>query len=168
MAIVNSHRARRLIISALFFCLAGCAATPQKFPIPIVRTHLEDSNNKAEHDEVQVANGIVVEFYPSQKLQRRINYRFPAGGIIDMTCRDFTDPCRDWAMRITGFKPGHMPIGFIYLPEGNYLLLQTDDPKLRVIKNAETEQTIGYWVTTEQFIGVVGSYQQALAMENLR
>src|SRR5215831_4629970 len=124
--------ARRLIISALFFCLAGCAAAPpqQLQPHQFLTVHLEDSDNKAAHDEIQVPGGLIVEDYPDRISPRRIYFRYPQGGIMDLTCRNFSNnPCRDWTMRITGFKSDHMPKGFdIFLPEGTYLLLNTDDP----------------------------------------
>lgn len=160
--------ARRIIISALFFCLASCAAAPQH-PVPELTAHLHDSENNAEHDEIRVAGGLVVEEYPSRKNPRRIYYRFPQGGIMDLTCQAIdSDPCSEWSMRITGFRSDHMPAPFlnIRLPEGIYLLLLTDNPHISVIKNADTEQTVGYWVTNKDVIWIVGSYKQALAMED--
>jgi len=174
VAIVNPG-ARRLIISALFFCLACAAAPPpeqqQQHQPQFLTVHLEDSDNKAAHDEIQIPGGLVVEDYPDRISPRRVYFRYPQGGIMDLTCRDFSNnPCRDWTMRITGFKSDHMPKGFnIFLPEGTYLLLNTDDPHLQVIKTADTQVTMGYWVTqVDGFIHIVGTYQQALAMEGPR
>ena len=160
--------ARRLTISALFFCLA-CSGPPQQLhPVPELTTHLGDSENKAEHDEIQIAGGLIVEEYPNRNSPRRIYYRFPQGGIIDQTCSDMTT-CREWTMKITGFKPGHMPGGFsVFLPEGIYLFVFTDDPHLQLIKNPDTDATVAYWVRNRDYVWVTGSYKQAMAMKDPR
>jgi hypothetical protein len=126
-----------------------------------------NSASRPEHDEVDVAGGLVVEMYPNRNYPHRIYYRFPEGGIMDLTCKQPYYPCPEWFAKITGFRPGHMPRPFlnIKLPEGEYLIIQTDDPRLQVIKNADTAATVGYWVTNKDFFWIIGSYQEAQAME---
>jgi hypothetical protein len=149
--------------------LVGCASTPayhQQWTE--VTSHLPDTDIKGEHDSVETADGIKTDFYPNRKMAQQIVYRFPQGGMIDTVCVTHSYPCGNWSMRITGFRPGHMPAGWMNIPEGTYTLTPTSDPYVEVMKN-EDQLTVGYWAVNRhgRGAGVVRTYPEAQTVTNL-
>jgi len=135
---------------------AGCAARlpapppPRSSPVRLV-THLEDSQDQAEHDEIVGTDGVIMEAYPTRSMPQRVIYRYPQGGMID---RRLMTP-REWTLNVTGFHAGHMPPSFYIpdFPEGHYTLTQTDQPHIWVIKTVEGQHTVAYWGITPNWEG---------------
>jgi hypothetical protein len=156
------------LLAALWVC--GCASQPAYHrQWTEVTSHLPDADSKAEHDDVESADGIKTEYYPNRQTPQRITYRFPHGGIIDSRCLTGELHCRHWEMKVTGFRPGYQPPGFrIDMAEGIYTLTATDDPWVAVMKN-EDQMTVGYWATNRhgRGVGVVRTYPEAQTVTNL-
>lgn len=143
------------------FLLTSCASTRQ------VTTHLEDAQGVPAHDEQQGA-GMTIEYFPNQSAPDRISTRFDAGGMLDAICDSQARPCTQWKFKATGFRQDHLPKGWlIALPEGTYTLTGTDDPNIAVLKDANTQQTVAYWVNNKNGHGtrIVGNLKDAEAAE---
>lgn len=150
--------------------LAGCASTTtaSQKQWTEVTTHLPDVEGKAEHDEVQNAEGTTTEYYPNRQTPQRITYRFPQGGFIEVRCLTGELHCRHWEMKVIGFRPGVPPAGFhVYLAEGVYTLTATEDPWVEVVKNQD-QLTIGYWVSNRhgQGAAMVKTYAEAVSLRD--
>lgn len=146
------------------FLLTSCAAQQQQSLI----THLEDAPGLPEHDEEQVA-GQTIQYFPSKTSPDRVSTRYDGGGMLDAVCDSPAhNPCTQWKFKATGFRQDHLPKGWsVALPEGTYTLTGSDDPNIAVLKDANSQQTIAYWVNNPNGHGtwIVGNLTDAKAAE---
>lgn len=99
--------------------------------------HLEMSGGESQHDEVVYPSGDVIDVYPDHVTPVEVIVRKANGGKIDAICLGGT--CKDVRLTIRGSK---------VLPDGSYQLLQTDDPKLMMVRDSEGAVIIGYLVSS--------------------
>jgi hypothetical protein len=153
------------LVAAGVLMLCACA-TPQPhayWPTPVI-THLQDTDDKAEHDETRGFAGTVVESYPNVRTPQRVITRYPNGGMLEFR---LVVPGQ-WAIKATGFRKYHMPVGWLIpeLPDGSYTLTWTNYPGISVLKTAEGQYTVAYFSVAAggQAQRIVPTIQQALAV----
>jgi len=120
------------VVFALCFCLSSCAEAAKPATV-----HLEMTAGESEHDEMVYPTGDVIDIYPDHVTPHEVIVRKANGGKIDAIC--LGGNCRNVRLQIRGSK---------ILSDGSYQLLQTDDPKLMMVRDGEGELTLGYLVTT--------------------
>lgn len=91
---------------------------------------------ESEHDEVVYPTGDVIDVYPDHVTPHEVIVRKANGGKIDAIC--LGENCKDVRLQISGSK---------VLADGSYQLLQTDDPKLMMVRDSEGTAILGYLVT---------------------
>jgi hypothetical protein len=91
---------------------------------------------ESEHDEIVYPSGDVIDVYPDHVTPHEVTVRKANGGRIDAIC--LGGNCKNVRLQISGSK---------VLPDGSYQLLQTDDPKLMMVRDSEGDSTLGYLVT---------------------
>jgi len=94
------------------------------------------SGAESEHDEIVYPSGDVIDVYPDHVTPHEVIVRKANGGKIDAIC--LGEGCRNVRLQISGSK---------ILSDGSYQLLQTDDPKLMMVRDSEGDSTLGYLVT---------------------
>ena len=98
--------------------------------------HVEMRAGESEHDEVVYPSGDVIDVYPDHVTPHEVIVRKANGGKIDAIC--LGDNCKNVRLQISGSK---------VLQDGSYELLQTDDPKLMMVRDSEGASIMGYLVT---------------------
>jgi hypothetical protein len=122
-------RAARLLVRVgLVVALTGCAAQRPQI------MHLEQLGSEPEHDEVLVSDK-VVDIYPNIHAPHRMISRKNDGCVEDFTCLNGT--CTD--------KEGPI-IGCSQVPNGEYRITVTDDPRIAVIRETDTGTVVKYTV----------------------
>jgi hypothetical protein len=117
---------------ALCFWISSCAEAAKPATV-----HLEMNAGESEHDEMVYPTGDVIDIYPDHVTPHEVIVRKSNGGKIDAIC--LGGNCKSVRLQIRGSK---------ILSDGSYQLLQTDDPKLMMVRDGEGELTLGYLVTT--------------------
>lgn len=123
----------RYFAAMLSFCflISSCGEVAKPATV-----HLEMSAGESEHDEIVSPSGDVIDVYPDHVTPHEVIVRKANGGRIDAIC--LSENCRNVRLQISGSK---------VLPDGSYQLLQTDDPKLMMVRDIEGASVIGYLVT---------------------
>jgi hypothetical protein len=116
---------------ALCFGVSSCAEAAKPATV-----HLEMSAGGSEHDEMVYPSGDVIDIYPDHVTPHEVIVRKANGGKIDAIC--LGENCKNVRLQIRGSR---------VLSDGSYQLLQTDDPKLMMVRDGEGESTLGYLVT---------------------
>ena len=98
--------------------------------------HIDLANGESEHDEAVYPNGNIIDVYPDHVTPHVVIVRKANGGRIDAIC--LGQNCKNVRLQISGSK---------LLSDGSYQLLQTDDPKLMMVRDGEGTSTLGYLVT---------------------
>ena len=119
---------RFLVCAALLVPLTGC--TTQRPQI----MHLEQLGHEPEHDEIIVADK-VIDIYPNSHTPHRIVARQKDGCVEDFTC--LNSACSD--------EEGPV-VGCSQLPNGAYRVTATDDPRIAVIRDRDTDALVKYTV----------------------
>jgi hypothetical protein len=116
---------------ALCFWISSCAEAAKPATV-----HLEMSAGESEHDEMAYPSGDLIDIYPDHVTPHEVIVRKANGGKIDAIC--LGENCKNVRLQISGSK---------ILSDGSYQLLQTDDPKLMMVRDSEGDSTLGYLVT---------------------
>ncbi len=118
------------IATAATFLLSACTPSSQA-----VSLHMAGTQREPEHDEVESPE-YVAQYYPNRTSPNEVIFRYKKGGMADVTCinRD-GNACTQFKVKV---------IGIPAMPEGIYQFVQSDDPKIVVVKNEEGTQTLGY------------------------
>ena len=116
------------IALSLVFLLTSCSAQSIK-PTTV---HIEASPNQLEHDETITAEG-VTEFYPSKASPHEMIFTGQSGATSDATCID--NSCLNLILKVRNSA--------IY-PDGTLRVLQTDDPNIFMVRDAEGTTILGY------------------------
>lgn len=123
----------RFLVGALALCflVSSCAeaATP-------ATVHVEMIGGESEHDEVVYPSGDIIDVYPDHVTPHEVIVRKANGGKIVAVC--LGDGCKNVRLQISGSQ---------LLSDGSYQLLQTDDPKLMMVRAGEGTSILGYLVT---------------------
>jgi hypothetical protein len=123
----------RFLVGALSVCFLVSSCGEVAKPATV---HLEMSGGESEHDEIVYPSGDVIDVYPDHATPHEVIVRKANGGKIDAIC--LGQNCKDVRLQISGSK---------VLADGSYQLLQTDDPKLMMVRDSEGTSIIGYLVT---------------------
>jgi hypothetical protein len=115
------------------FCLLLSSCAQAGRPATV---HLEMAAGNSEHDETVYPSGDVIDVYPDRVTPHQVIARKANGGKIDAICLNTS--CSNVHLQITGSK---------VFADGAYQLLQTDDPKLMMVRDGEGTQTLGYLAT---------------------
>jgi hypothetical protein len=123
----------RYLVRALSLCflLSSCGEVAKPATV-----HIEMNGAESEHDEVVYPTGDVIDVYPDHVTPHEVIVRKANGGKIDAIC--LGENCKDVRLQISGSK---------VLADGSYQLLQTDDPKLMMVRDSEGTAILGYLVT---------------------
>jgi len=138
----------RFLVVALSLCflVSSCAEVAKPATV-----HVEMSGAESEHDEIVYPSGDVIDVYPDHVTPHEVIVRKANGGKIDAIC--LGQNCKNVQLQISGSK---------VLSDGTYQLLQTDDPKLTMVRDSEGTSTLGYLVTN------AGSAQFLAGQEDAR
>ncbi len=121
---------KRLLAVLLASTLASsCAAQPPQI------AHMEATQFEQEHDEMIYPHAIV-DIYPSRNAPHEVIVHKDSGGTADLICLNHN--CTESTGQIKGSKS---------LPDGSYQFVQTDDPKIAVVRDVEGTRLIGYTVS---------------------
>jgi hypothetical protein len=123
----------KLLVGVLSVCFLVSSCGEVAKPAAV---HIEMSGAESEHDEVVYPSGDVVDIYPDHVTPHEVIVRKANGGKIDAIC--MAQNCKDVRLQISGSK---------ILFDGTYQLLQTDDPKLMMVRDSEGTSILGYLVT---------------------
>jgi hypothetical protein len=116
---------------SLCFLISSCAEAAKPATV-----HLGMRGGESEHDEVVYPSGDVIDVYPDHVVPHEVIVRKANGGKIDAIC--LGENCKNVRLQISGSK---------ILADGSYQLLQTDDPKLMMVRDGEGTSILGYLVT---------------------
>lgn len=94
--------------------------------------HVDANANQLEHDET-VSNEGVTEFYPNKTAPHETVFKGSDGTLFDGTCANAD--CSTVIVRVR-----HSPL----YPDGTFQLLQTDDPNVLMLRDANGDKTVGY------------------------
>jgi len=140
------------LAEALAVCLllASCAQVAK----PAV-VHIATTVSDPEHDEAVYPNGNVTDFYPNRTSPREVFFHKANGGEIDAAC--LNSNCSNMYLKISGSK---------VVPDGSYQLLQTDDPKVVMVREDKGGRTLGYLAKNTGGMRFFSDLQQAQAYEH--
>src|ERR1700722_3320777 len=116
---------------AFWFWISSCAEAAKPATV-----HLEMSAGESEHDEMVYPSGDVIDIYPDHATPHEVIVRKANGGKIDAIC--LGENCKNVRLQMSGSQ---------VLSDGCYQLLQTDDPKLMMVRDSEGDSTLGYLAT---------------------
>jgi hypothetical protein len=116
---------------SLCFLVSSCGEVAQPATV-----HMEMTGGESEHDEVVYPTGDVIDVYPDHITPHEVIVRKADGGKIDAIC--LGENCKNVHLQIIGSQ---------ILSDGSYQLLQTDDPKLMMVRDSEGTSILGYLVT---------------------
>ena len=98
--------------------------------------HIDTSGGESEHEETVFPNGDVRDIYPDHTDPHEIIFHRHEGGITDMLCLNVK--CTNATVQITRSS---------ILSDGTYQWLQTDDPKIVMVRDREGFRVLGYIAT---------------------
>jgi hypothetical protein len=116
--------ARAMAICVVF---SSCATTEKP-----VTVHILPTSTVAEHDETVSPNGTISDFFPNATSPHEM-VATRGSQLMDLSCIDAN--CKNVNFLIRGSST---------VPDGNYQLLQTDDPKLIMLRDSTGDRTLGY------------------------
>ncbi len=115
---------------AICFLLTSCAQSAQPLTV-----HMRATEDRQEFDETVSPDGSVMDSYPNRASAREILFRPASGGTLDASCME--SGCGQMLLRISGSK---------VIPDGAYQFLQTDDPRVVMVRDGQGTRTLGYFV----------------------
>ena len=123
----------KLLVCTLSICLLSSSCATARPPATV---HVETSGGDPEHEETVYPNGDVRDVYPDHDTPHEIIFHRHEGGITDMICMNAK--CTDVTVQITKSS---------LLSDGSYQWLQTDDPKVIMVRDREGARILGYIAT---------------------
>ncbi|HEY9158135.1 hypothetical protein [Candidatus Binatus sp.] len=137
---------------ALSMCLLVSSCAQAAKPAIV---HIDMANGESEHDEAVYPNGNIIDAYPNRVRPHEVIFHKPNGGMIDAFC--LNTACSNVRLQITGSK---------VMADGTYQLLQTDDPKIMMVRDGEGTRTLGYFAKNGGGSQFFPDLQQAQAYEH--
>jgi hypothetical protein len=98
--------------------------------------HIDTSGGESEHEETVFPNGDVRDVYPDHTVPHEIIFHRHEGGITDLVC--LNPKCTNATVQITRSS---------LLSDGTYQWLQTDDPKITMVRDRWGDGVLGYIAT---------------------
>jgi len=148
--VLRVNRKIKSIARAIAICLAisSCATTEKA-----VTVHIPSTSTVGEHDESVYPNGTIINYFPDTTSPHEA-MATSGNELIDLTCLDAG--CRTLSFLIRGSGT---------LPDSSYQLLQTDDPKIIMVRDSTGKKTLGY-LSNNSKIRFFPSLQQAQDYEH--
>ncbi|HYL58780.1 MAG TPA: hypothetical protein VEU51_07905 [Candidatus Acidoferrales bacterium] len=115
------------IALSIVLLLTSCAAQS----IHPTTVHVDATKNELEHDQTITSEG-TIDFYPSSASPHEIIFTGQNGSTSDAICMD--SACSNLLVRVKNSA----------FPDGSLRLLQTDDPNIFMVKDAEGATILGY------------------------
>ena len=119
---------RFLVRAGLVVSITACTAQRPQI------MHLEHLGHEPEHDEI-IAADKVIDIYPNSHTPHRLVARHKDGCVEDFTC--LNSACSD--------EEGPV-VGCSQLPNGAYRVTATDDTRIAVIRDRDTDAVVKYTV----------------------
>ena len=138
------------VILSVCLVVSSCAQAAK----PAI-VHIDMANGQSEHDEAVYPNGTIMDAYPNRVTPRVVIVHKSNGGMIIASC--LNAPCSNMHLQITGSK---------VMADGTYQLLQTDDPKVMMVRDGEGTRTLGYIAKNGGEYQFFPDLQQAQAYEH--
>jgi hypothetical protein len=115
------------------FLFTSCAQSAQPLTV-----HMQATSNQQERDETVSPDGSTTDFYPNRTAAREVVLHPARGGMLDAECMD--SGCHQMSLKISGST---------VVPDGAYQFLQTDDPRVIMVKDGEGTRSLGYFAQND-------------------